>query len=185
MDLGFNLAQSNRDLKDLTSRQIFGDTSGLLCKNDLIPCHMWTAPYLYDAYFWYFHIGWKTLIRIIMRMNCLQFYRGPIVILLVSGSVGGDNINKRHFLHNYIQEFIQQVFFQLCPGWMTTLMNHSWPYQMKSFRFQDSDWRESWICSPCVISGDLRKESLRNCTLARSLARCLARSLARSLLISN
>ena len=38
MDLGFNLAQSNRDLKDLTSRQIFGDTSGLLCKNDLIPC---------------------------------------------------------------------------------------------------------------------------------------------------
>ena len=36
MDLGFNLAQSNRDLKDLTSRQIFGDTSGLLCKNDLI-----------------------------------------------------------------------------------------------------------------------------------------------------
>ena len=40
MDLGFNLAQSNRDLKDLTSRQIFGDTSGLLCKNDLIPCHI-------------------------------------------------------------------------------------------------------------------------------------------------
>ena len=38
MDLGFNLAQSNRDLKDLTSRQNFGDTSGLLCKNDLIPC---------------------------------------------------------------------------------------------------------------------------------------------------
>ena len=42
MDLGFNLAQSNRDLKDLTSRQNFGDTSGLLCKNDLIPCHMET-----------------------------------------------------------------------------------------------------------------------------------------------
>ena len=40
MDLGFNLAQSNRDLKDPTSRQNFGDTSGLLCKNDLIPCHM-------------------------------------------------------------------------------------------------------------------------------------------------
>ena len=40
MDLGFNLAQSNQDLKDPTSRQIFGDTSGLLCKNDLIPCHM-------------------------------------------------------------------------------------------------------------------------------------------------
>ena len=38
MDLGFNLAQSNRDLKDLTSRQNFGATSGLLCKNDLIPC---------------------------------------------------------------------------------------------------------------------------------------------------
>ena len=36
MDLGFNLAQSNRDLKDPTSRQIFGDTSGLLCKNDPI-----------------------------------------------------------------------------------------------------------------------------------------------------
>ena len=36
MDLGFNLAQSNRDLKDLTSRQNFGDTSGLLCKNDPI-----------------------------------------------------------------------------------------------------------------------------------------------------
>ena len=40
MDLGFNLAQSNRDLKDLTSRQNFGDTSGLLCKNDLIPCRI-------------------------------------------------------------------------------------------------------------------------------------------------
>ena len=38
MDLGFNLAQSNRDLKDPASRQNFGDTSGLLCKNDLIPC---------------------------------------------------------------------------------------------------------------------------------------------------
>ena len=38
MYLGFNLAQSNQDLKDPTSRQIFGDTSGLLCKNDLIPC---------------------------------------------------------------------------------------------------------------------------------------------------
>ena len=36
MDLGFNLAQSNQDLKDPTSRQIFGDTSGLLCKNDPI-----------------------------------------------------------------------------------------------------------------------------------------------------
>ena len=41
MDLGFNLAQSNRDLKDPTSRQNFGDTSGLLCKNDLIPCRTW------------------------------------------------------------------------------------------------------------------------------------------------
>ena len=40
MDLGLNLAQSNQDLKDPTSRQIFGDTSGLLCKNDLIPCHI-------------------------------------------------------------------------------------------------------------------------------------------------
>ena len=38
MDLGFNLAPSNRNLKDPTSRQNFGDTSGLLCKNDLIPC---------------------------------------------------------------------------------------------------------------------------------------------------
>ena len=36
MDLGFNLAQSNRNLKHPTSRQIFGDTSGLLCKNDQI-----------------------------------------------------------------------------------------------------------------------------------------------------
>ena len=36
MDLGFNLAQSNRDLKDPSSRQNFGDTSGLLCKNDPI-----------------------------------------------------------------------------------------------------------------------------------------------------
>ena len=36
MDLGFNLAQSNRNLKHPTSRQIFGDTSGLLCKNDPI-----------------------------------------------------------------------------------------------------------------------------------------------------
>ena len=36
MDLGFNLAQGNRDLKDPTSRQNFGDTSGLLCKNDQI-----------------------------------------------------------------------------------------------------------------------------------------------------
>ena len=39
MDLGFNLAQSNRDLKDPTSRQNFGDSSGLLYENDLIPCH--------------------------------------------------------------------------------------------------------------------------------------------------
>ena len=39
MDLGLNLAQSNRDLKDPTSRQIFGDTSGLLCKNDPILRH--------------------------------------------------------------------------------------------------------------------------------------------------
>ena len=39
MDLGFNLAQSNQDLKDPTSRQIFGDTSGLLCKNDPILRH--------------------------------------------------------------------------------------------------------------------------------------------------
>ena len=39
MDLGFNLAQSNRDLKDPTSRQNFGDTSGLLCKNDPILRH--------------------------------------------------------------------------------------------------------------------------------------------------
>ena len=36
MDLGFNLAPSNRDLKDPTSRQNFGDTSGLLCNNDPI-----------------------------------------------------------------------------------------------------------------------------------------------------
>ena len=42
MDLGFNLAQSNRDLKDPTSRQNFGDTSGLLCKNDPILRHMVT-----------------------------------------------------------------------------------------------------------------------------------------------
>ena len=49
MDLGFNLAQSNRDLKDLTSRQNFGDTSGLLCKNDLIPCLMdyFTSPRIF------------------------------------------------------------------------------------------------------------------------------------------
>ena len=40
MDLGFNLAQSNRALKDPTSRQNFGDTSGLLCKNDPILRHM-------------------------------------------------------------------------------------------------------------------------------------------------
>ena len=39
MDLGFNLAPSNRDLKDPTSRQNFGDTSGLLCKNDQILRH--------------------------------------------------------------------------------------------------------------------------------------------------
>ena len=39
MDLGFNLAPSNRDLKDPTSRQNFGDTSGLLCKNDPILRH--------------------------------------------------------------------------------------------------------------------------------------------------
>ena len=36
MDLGFKLAVSNRNLKHPTSRQIFGDTSGLLCKNDQI-----------------------------------------------------------------------------------------------------------------------------------------------------
>ena len=39
MDLGFNLAPSNRDFKDPTSRQNFGDTSGLLCKNDPILRH--------------------------------------------------------------------------------------------------------------------------------------------------
>ena len=44
MDLGFNLAQSNQDLKDPTSRQNFGDTSGLLCKNDLIPCRIEEVP---------------------------------------------------------------------------------------------------------------------------------------------
>ena len=48
MDLGFNLAQSNRDLKDPTSRQNFGDTSGLLCKNDLIPC-LKTFSELFDS----------------------------------------------------------------------------------------------------------------------------------------
>ena len=36
MDLGFKLAVSNQKLKHPTSRQIFGDTSGLLCKNDPI-----------------------------------------------------------------------------------------------------------------------------------------------------
>ena len=52
MDLGFNLAQSNRDLKDPTSRQNFGDTSGLLCKNDLIPCriHVCVNMYVYTIY---------------------------------------------------------------------------------------------------------------------------------------
>ena len=40
MDLGFKLAVSNRNLKHPTSRQIFGDTSGLLCKKDLILRHM-------------------------------------------------------------------------------------------------------------------------------------------------
>ena len=39
MDLGFKLAVSNRNLKHPTSRQIFGDTSGLLCKNDQILRH--------------------------------------------------------------------------------------------------------------------------------------------------
>ena len=39
MDLGLNLAPSNRDLKDPTSCQNFGDTSGLLCKNDPILRH--------------------------------------------------------------------------------------------------------------------------------------------------
>ena len=50
MDLGFNLAPSNRDLKDPTSRQNFGDTSGLLCKNDPILCpkHFFLDCKLYD-----------------------------------------------------------------------------------------------------------------------------------------
>ena len=48
MDLGFNLAQSNRDLKDPTSRQNFGDTSGLLCKNDLIPCLNLICPFYFS-----------------------------------------------------------------------------------------------------------------------------------------
>ena len=45
MDLGFNLAQSNQDLKDLTSRQIFGDTSGLLCliQSDYCYCYPYSA----------------------------------------------------------------------------------------------------------------------------------------------
>ena len=50
MDLGFNLAQSNRDLKDPTSRQNFGDTSGLLCKNDLIPCLTGTVVFFVEEY---------------------------------------------------------------------------------------------------------------------------------------
>ena len=134
----------------------------------MIYFQLWSR-YLYDSYFWYFHIGWKTMIlNIIMRMNCLQFYRGPIVILLVSGSVGGDNINKRHFLHNYIEEFIQQ-FFSI----ISRLNDNSYEPQLtlSDEEFQDSDRR--WICSPCVISDDLRKESLRNCTLAGFLARSL------------
>ena len=45
MDLGFNLAQGNRDLKDPTIRQIFGDTSGLLCKNDPILRHICFNPH--------------------------------------------------------------------------------------------------------------------------------------------
>ena len=48
MDLGFNLAQSNQDLKDPTSRQIFGDTSGLLCKNDPILRHI--QPFLISTF---------------------------------------------------------------------------------------------------------------------------------------
>ena len=51
MDLGFNLAQSNRDLKDPTSRQNFGDTSGLLCKNDLIPCPTEMKIFVYNFAF--------------------------------------------------------------------------------------------------------------------------------------
>ena len=70
MDLGFNLAQSNRDLKDPTSRQNFGDTSGLLCKNDLIPCHttthfclVWCGNYYYCQSSAYIH---KTRNQIIL-----------------------------------------------------------------------------------------------------------------------
>ena len=85
MDLGFNLAQSNRDLKDLTSRQIFGDTSGLLCKNDLIPCRI--SLYLclclclcFQLSFWEVVGNWlgsrSNLQRRTLRSQ--DFERGPI-----------------------------------------------------------------------------------------------------------
>ena len=51
MDLGFKLAVSNRNLKHPTSRQIFGDTSGLLCKNDQILRHMYLIEFYPKSYY--------------------------------------------------------------------------------------------------------------------------------------
>ena len=74
MDLGFNLAPSNRDLKDPTSRQNFGDTSGLLCKNDPIlrPNHTvkMVLPYPCNSLI---YIGWQLCSR---KVGTLPGYQG-------------------------------------------------------------------------------------------------------------
>ena len=85
MDLGFNLAQSNRDLKDPTSRQIFGDTSGLLCKNDpilrRIYLHILAGPSLgfknfLGNFFAHFVIDWliKVLYKIFKWLHVYGYF---------------------------------------------------------------------------------------------------------------
>ena len=67
MDLGLNLAQSYRYLKHPTSRQIFGDTSGLLCKNDQI-----LRPKDNEIYIWTYASDIETKLQMFFRELLLQ-----------------------------------------------------------------------------------------------------------------
>ena len=67
MDLGFKLILSNRNLKHPTSRQIFGDTSGLLCKNDQI-----LRPKDNEIYIWTYASDIETKLQMFFRELLLQ-----------------------------------------------------------------------------------------------------------------
>ena len=67
MDLGFKLILSNQNLKHPTSRQIFGDTSGLLCKNDQI-----LRPKDNEIYIWTYASDIETKLQMFFRELLLQ-----------------------------------------------------------------------------------------------------------------